>query len=227
MNAEQRLIEVFQTTPIAEPTPDLFSRVVHSIEEDRLHRRRVVRTAAASLGALGSLIAVGAVSIQDSPGRLQGYVHRPTMVILEAVALLALVVTLGPAIRRFGRGYATDLWPRGAVTPAALLRLMDLAFYLVGVGYILVSSRFEFANGVAADRLAEQLEGASLRAGGLLLLLGLLHATTLFLLPLVALVDNSTRRAKPLPRWVILLLVLVVLGLVPFIQGAIGLALSS
>jgi hypothetical protein len=227
MNVEQRLMQAFDAADRVEPSADLWSRVVHSIEEDREHRRRVVRTATAAVAALAALVAAGALAIQDSPGTRQGFVHRPTMEVLETIGLLALLLTLGPAIRRFGRGYANDLWPTGSVTPVALLRLMDVALYLVGIGYILLSAEFEFTTVFTSDRLAEQLAGASIRAGGLLLALGVLHAQALFALPMIALIDNSTRMAKRLPRWLILLLGATMLSIVPLIQAAVAIAVSG
>ena len=225
MNVEQRLIEVFQTSAHVEPTPDLFSRVLHSIEEDRRHRRRVLETTAAAVVVFAALVSVGVMSMQDGPGRRQGFVHRPTMEILEWVALLALLVVLGPAIRRFGRGYVADLWPRDSAVPGPLLRLMDVAFYLVGVGYVMVPAQFEFGPELIADRWPDQLSGAAFRIGGMLLVFGILHATTLVLLPVVALVGNATRRGAPVPRWVMLLAVLVGLGTVLPLQLAFGLGI--
>ncbi len=223
MNVEQRLIEVFQTSAHADPTPDLFSRVVHSIEEDRRHRRRVVASAVAALVTCATVLVVGAMAMQDSPGTQQGYVHRSTMELLEWVVLIVLLLTLGPAIRRFGRGYVGDLWPRGSAVPQALLRLMDLAFYLVGVGYVLISAQFEFGPELTAERLSGQLSEASFRIAGLLLALGLLHAATLFVLPAVALIDNSTRRGMSPPRWAMLGLVAVGVSIVLPLQLAIAL----
>ena len=52
MNIEQRLLHAFEQADLVEPSPDLWSRVVHSIEEDRLHRKRLLRTAA-GVGASG------------------------------------------------------------------------------------------------------------------------------------------------------------------------------
>lgn len=227
MNVEQRLLQAFQTADRFEPSTDLWARVVHSIEEDREHRRRVVRTAVVALAALAALVAAGALAMQESPGTRQGFVHRPTMELLETIGLLTVLLALGPAIRRFGRGYATDLWPSGSVTPTALLRLMDVAFYLVGVGYILLSAEFEFTTTFASDRLSEQLAGASIRAGGLLLTLGVLHAHTLFALPMIALIDNSTRNAKRFPRWLLLVLVATVMSVAPVIQAAVVIGLSD
>lgn len=225
MNVEQRLIEVFQTSTRIEPTPDLFSRVLHSIEEDRRHRRRVVRTAAVIAAALAAVVAAGALSIED--GRFGRFVHRPTLAILEVVVLTTLLLVLGPAIRRFGRGYAADLWPPGATLPGALLRVLDVAYYLVGAGYVLVGTELQFEAGGPGDLLADQLSDASIRVGGLLLTLGLLHAVTFVVLPLVALVDNSTRTGRPVPRWVLLLLLLVALAVVPIAQAAVAIALGG
>lgn len=227
MNVEQRLIEVFQTSVDVEPTPDLFSRVVHSIEEDRRHRRRVVATVAGTLTLLLGLVVGGAVAMQHDPWRSQGFVHRPTMEVLEWVASLSILLMLGPAIRRFGRGYAADLWPPLSTMPSALLRLMDIGYYLIGAGYVLLTAEFDFANVITADRLPDQLAGASVRIGGLVLLLGLLHATTLFVLPCVALVDNSTRRGRPLPRWLVLLLVALALAAGFAIQLAVGVGMAG
>lgn len=227
MNVEQRIVQAFDTADRVEPTTDLWTRLVHSIDEDRAHRRRVARTAAGTAAALVALVAAGALSMQDSPGTRQGYVHRPTMEILETLGLVALLLALGPAIRRFGRGYANDLWPTGSHTPVALLRLMDLAFYLVGIGYVLLSAEFEFTTTLMSDRLAAQLAAVSIRAGGLLLALGVLHAHTLFALPMVALIDNSTRVGRALPRWLILLLAATMLSIVPVLLAMVAIGISS
>lgn len=223
MNVEQRLIQAFESSARIEPTPDLFSRVVHSIDEDRRHRRRVARTVAATAVSFVAVVFVGVLSLQES--RAGRFVHRPTMELLEAVALVTLLLALGPAIGRFGRNYAADLWPRGATTPRALLRLLDVAFYLIGAGYVLLSTEFQF--GVFDGLLAEQLGDASIRIGGLVLALGVLHASTLFVLPLIAFVDNATRTGRKLPRWVLLVLILVGWLAVNWVPFALAMGLSD
>lgn len=226
MNVEQRLIEVFETSPGIEPSADLFSRVVHSIEEDRRHRQRVVRTLAALAAAVAAVVVVGAMSIVDA--RFSRHIDRATMEALEAVVLISLLATLGPAIRRFGRNYAADLWPRGAVTPGSIQRLLDLAYYLVGAGFILSTVDFDFSDRLLDAGIADQMADASMRIGAMMLMLGLLHATTLFILPVVALIDNSTRAAAALPRWIWLLLVLAGLAVIQFLPiVAIGAAGSG
>lgn len=215
MTVEQRLAAALSRVDEVEPTPDLWSRVVHSIEEDRRHRRNVLLAGGAIVAAVVSLVGAGAVALVDRD--LGRSVHHPTMVVLETVALVALTLAIGPAIRRFGRGYVQDLWPPGAVMPTALLRLLDIAYHLVFAGYILVTTRFEFSPAAGAGLLANQIGDAVGRIGGLLLLMGLLHAATMMAIPMVALVDNATRAGRALPRWIVVVLAVVGAGIGLFV----------
>lgn len=224
MNIEQRLTTALRHVDDVQPSDDLWERVLHSIDEERQHRRRVVHTVAVTLTTLVGVVAVGVAASQRSGhGR---FVHRPTLEMLEIAVLIVLVVVLGPAIRRFGRGFARDLWPAGCETPRALLRLLDVAYFLVFSGYILLSTEFEFGEQWRAVTLGEQLGDAAQRFGGLLLLVGVLHALTIAALPIVALVDNSTRAGKPLPRWMIVVAVIIAIqtlpGLLLLVIGAMG-----
>jgi hypothetical protein len=203
MSVEQRLLRAFDEVDRVEPSPDLWNRVVHSIDEDRAHRRRVVRSSVATVAALLALVAIGFASTRD--GVFGTHVERWVMESLEFVGLTVVVLVMGPAVRRFGRNYALDLFPRQHGFGTKLLGLIDVAYYLVFAGYILLSTQFEFELGVtgrpASQDLAQQLHEASVRLGGLLLTMGLLHAVTLVVLPLVALVHNCTQHGRPLPRW--------------------------
>jgi len=215
MNIEQRLVRAFDQVNRIEPSTDLWSRVVHSIDEDHAHRRRVVWSIVSAITVLAGLIAVGAAFMRD--GRSGPYVARPVMELLELVGLVVVVVVMGPAVRRFGRNYAHDLFPAMRGFASVLLRLLDLAYYLVFTGYILITTQFEFELGVtgrpASLDLAQQLREAAIRFGGLLLLIGVLHAAALVTLPVIALVHNSTRRGAALPRWLRNLgVILVALG---------------
>ena len=223
MNVEQRLLRAFEQVDRVEPSTDLWTRVVHSIDEDRAHRRRVVWSLVAAALVLLGLVAVGAASVRD--GVFGPYVERPVMEVLELVGAVVVVVVMGPAVRRFGRNYAHDLFPTAERMATMLLRLIDVAYYLVFAGYILMTTQFEFELGVAgrpASRaLGQQLQEAAIRFGGLLLAMGILHAATLVVLPLVALVHNSTRRGRALPGWMrtggVILLVLGVMQVLGFV----------
>lgn len=203
MNIEQRLIAALQKADRTQPSPDLFSRVVHSIDEDRLHRRRV-RLAGLQLVITAALMAL-ALKVSMVDGFDGRQVRWQAMEVIETAVLVMIVVVLGPAIRRFGRGYVHDLWPSTRDTASALLRLLDLAYGLVFSGYILLSCEFT-APGLRDSALSDQLRAASERIGGLIITIGILHVVTIGVLPLVALVSNSTRVGKPLPRWVSILL---------------------
>lgn len=207
MTTEQRLIDAFDAARAFEPSPDLWSRVVHSIEEDGRHRRRVWTSALAVAATLLAAIAVAASSVtMTTAGRRLDWRVLET---LEAVALLVLIVTLGPAIRRFGRGYTHDLLGSQGDTAGALLRLLDVAYYLVFAGYVLLTTHLTAPAAFRVAELGTQVEEAALRVGGLLLVMGVLHAATFMAMPLVGLVIKANRTGRPLPRWVVVLFVLV------------------
>ena len=224
MNVEQRLVHALRATDPAEPSPDLWTRVVHSIEEDRLHRRRVVQAFTGVVALAAGLLVVAVLNIVDSPIGTQ--VRLGTMEVIETVALLSLVVVLGPAIRRFGRGYTHDLWRITPELPSSLLRLLDVAYALVFSGYIFLTTSFDFDRPFVV--VADQAQELCTRIAGLLLTMGLLHATTIMILPLIALVSNSTRVGRKLPRFVALLLVLMgaVVCLVGLQVFAVGISAS-
>ncbi|MGI9645587.1 MAG: hypothetical protein ACR2O6_09795 [Ilumatobacteraceae bacterium] len=222
MNVEQRLVEALRTADQVEPSADLWSRVVHSIEEDQAHRRRVWASTAIAAATITALVVIGALALTDGPtGR---FVRPAVMELIETVALVVLVAVLGPAIQRFGRGYATDLWPATPETANALVRLLDVAYVLVFAGFILMTAELGFgATGelrsdcffvdVDCHTVASQVQSAAQRIGGLVLVMGLLHAVTITVLPVVALVSNSTRLGRPLPRWLVVLLVIAGAGI--------------
>jgi hypothetical protein len=219
VNVEQRLVNALRTTDAVEASPDLWSRVVHSIEEDRAHRRRVVISFASVTAVVAVLAVIGMLNVITTPNGRQ--VRVPAMELIETIALVSLVAVLGPAIRRFGRGYAHDLWRTTPELPTALLRLLDVAYLLVFGGYILLTTYFDFGRSTAV--VAGQVEDMLQRVGGLLLIMGLLHAATIMTLPFIALVSNSTRVGRKLPRWVVVLLVLAGIGVGFFgLQALIG-----
>ncbi len=204
MSVEDRLVDALRSIDRVEPSADLWSRVVHSIEEDRAHRRRVVESFASIILTATGLAVFGVLNLVDLPSGRQ--VRLGVMEVIETIALVLLVAVLGPAIRRFGRGYAHDLWRSTHDTAAALVRLLDVSYLLVFGGYIMLTANLDFD--AAALGVAQQLEDLGWRIGGLLLTMGLLHAATIMTLPVVALIANTTRRGRTLPRWLAVVLVI-------------------
>jgi uncharacterized membrane protein len=224
VNVEQRLVNALRATDRVEPSTDLWARVVYSIEEDQAHRRRVAASCAITIAIVAGLTVLGLANLIDTPTGRQ--VRIPAMELIETIALVVLVAVLGPAIRRFGRGYAHDLWRITPDTATSLLRLLDVAYLLVFGGYILVTSFFDF--GPSTVGVAEQIEDACRRIGGLVVTMGLLHAATIMTLPIVALVSNSTRVGRALPRWLVIALTVIAipLGLIA-LWAIIGLSVAG
>lgn len=228
MSTKQRLIETLQAANAYHPSPDLWDRVVHSIEEDRLHRRRVWTTLTAlALTSFAAGVAAGlAVTSREISGSRGEYrIDWQTMELLELVVLTILVATLAPTIRRFGRGYVADILHTSTDTAPRLLQLLDVAYYLVFSGYVLSTVRLTAPPAYSLWQIGQQVQEASVRIGGLLLLMGVLHAAALIALPLIGLVFNATHLGRKLPRWVTVILiiaaVLIALSL-PALIGLIG-----
>ena len=108
--------------------------------------------------------------------------------LITNVILLAIVVTLGPLIKRFGRAYAGDIFRANPRTGKSYLVLMDVAYYLIFSAYILftvtISQPPEW-RAAAQDPLGNQLQHEVARIGGMLLLMGMLHGLNVLSLPLV------------------------------------------
>ncbi len=225
MNLEQRLTKALGNIDRVEPSVDLWARVVHSIDEDRLHRLRTRRSVVAVVATIAAFaVAVSLFMVDGAGGH---HVDELALEIIQTVLLVALAGVLAPAIRRFGRGYAHDLWPQTPAAAASILKLLDIAYGLIVSGYVLVTMQFD-AELQRTYVLSGQLAETFVRVGGLVLVIGLLHAVTIVVLPFVALVFNSTRTNRPLPRWVTILLVLVGVGGGFFLLDAvIGLAVAG
>ena len=108
--------------------------------------------------------------------------------ILELIVtgvLVAILLVLGPLIKRFGRSYAADIFRANPRTGKSYLVLMDVAYYLIFVAFILFTISFERDTGWAQEVNAEQLEASTLRVGGMLLLMGILHGLNVISLPII------------------------------------------
>jgi hypothetical protein len=104
--------------------------------------------------------------------------------ILTAV-LIAIVLVLGPFIKRFGRSYAADVFRANPRTGKSYMVLMDIAYYLIFTAYILFASTFEPWDDWSETVTAAQLEDVLIRLGGMLLLMGVLHGLNVLSLPII------------------------------------------
>lgn len=106
--------------------------------------------------------------------------------VIELIAnavLVAIVLVLGPLIKRFGRSYAGDVFRANPRTGKSYLVLMDVAYYLIFFAYILFSVKFQQT--AQWRQTGAQLEDEVVRVGGMLLLMGVLHGLNVLSLPLI------------------------------------------
>lgn len=100
------------------------------------------------------------------------------------VLLVAVVVVLGPLIKRFGRSYAGDIFRANPRTGKSYLVLMDVAYYLIFIAFILFTVTVRPPAEWDFD-LAAVFENQVVRLGGMLLLMGILHGLNVLSLPII------------------------------------------
>ncbi len=196
MTTEEQLTAVFSAADHYQPSLDLFEKISRSIEEDTAHRRRVRRNAILGLAALGFV----AVYLLLAVERVDGGFEMPfwSLEVLMTGAMGALVLILGPAIRRFGTAFERNIFRSSPGTGQSFLALMDVAFYLIFGAYTFMTLQYSPPiDDPGAQRLVEWVGWEIQRLAGLLLLMGLLHAVTMVALPVVGLVFSANlRRAR-------------------------------
>jgi hypothetical protein len=117
--------------------------------------------------------------------------------ILEIIVvgvLIAIVTVLGPLIKRFGKGYAADVFRANPRTGKSYLVLMDIAYYLIFGAFVLFTIQFDRDTGWTEQVSAPQLEASVVRVGGMLLLMGLLHGLNVLSLPVIGRLFSLNRR---------------------------------
>jgi hypothetical protein len=194
MSVEQRLINTLHRADDFEPSPDLFARVERSIEEDLRHRRRVrwvgmgiVGGVAAAALFLREVVSVSANGLLTAPGWALQLLVTATQVIV--------VVSLGPTLRRFGKPFIADLFRLQPSTGIQFLNLLDIAFYLFFTGQILQSIHLDRLDRTVALGFSGWLWVQEVAV--LLLIMGVAHAVTIAVLPIVGLFfSSSMRRAR-------------------------------
>jgi len=193
MNVEQLLRDTLHRADTYEVSPDLFARVRRSIEEDRAHRRRVRTTVAWAVAGVLS-VAVYLVALAEV---VDGRVTWPWWALeaLTTAILITLILVLGPLIRRFGHIFASSVFTAHPATAWHFLRVLDVAYYLVFAAYVLIETRFTPSEEwLGPSGNTEHLQWLTERIGGMLLLMGVLHAVTIALLPVLGVVFSSIWR---------------------------------
>lgn len=196
------------------PADDLWERLARSIAEDETRRRRRRRIAIATIAVA---VLVGAFAVQR--GVLGGWIiDWRWLELVETVVMLALVVGLRPLLDQVGGDYLVACFGGSRSTAAAIAPLLDLAWNLVFVGVTLMTVQWHPTVPVGAG-IAMQLDQSLERLGVLLATMGVLHGVTFLALPLVGVVWRAATTGRPMPRWVLALLLvaaaplLLVLGI--------------
>ena len=197
MSLEEMLTDTLHVADDYAPSPDLFAKVQRSIEEDTAHRRRI-RSAILWLGAaVTAVIAYLLATVRVANGQVD--MSFAALEVLVTAVMIAFVAVMGPAIRRFGQTYERTVFAGTPNTGTQVLRLLDIAYYLIFGAFIIMTLMFEPPRDLSlverqfADMLSFEFE----RIGGLLLLMGVLHVALLLALPVIGLVHSANlRRAR-------------------------------
>ena len=189
---ERRLIEAFaDARESVEENPDLFARVTRSLEDARA-RRRYRWMLAGCIAAFVSANVVLALAFSNSEN---GRFNMPWWVIemITNIVLVALAIGLGPFIKRFGRSYAADVFRANPRTGKSYLVLTDVAYYLIFTSFVLFTVSFVEHKDWAVST-GEQLKAEVARVGGILLIMGILHAANVVALPIIGRLLSSNKR---------------------------------
>ena len=198
---ERLLIEAFADARASvEQNPDLFVRVSRSIRD--AHARRHFRwTLACWILIFITANTMLALTLSDFDNRR---FNMPWWVIelITNIVLVALAIGLGPFIKRFGRSYAADVFRANPRTGKSYLVLTDVAYYLIFTSFVLFTVSFVQATDWRQST-GTQLKHEVARVGGILLIMGVLHAANVVALPIIGRLLSSNKRvddaAQPKP----------------------------
>ena len=181
------------------PSPDLFSRVVDSIDADRRRRKRQRGVAVLWVAAL---VLVSSLVTVLTPRNSQGVLIMPWWVLELAITavLIAIALWLGPFIKRFGRAYAADVFHDNPLTGKSYIVLTDVVYYLIFTAYILFTVQFVPPfdwDASLGNVTASQARFEVQRIGGILLIIGVLHGLNIVLMPVLGRLFSLNRRLPP------------------------------
>ena len=194
---EDRLHDALTTVGESrQPAPDLFTRIVEDIEQDRQRRRRVRWLV---LAWVAGIAATTAAVITLTPRGERG-LQMPWWILEVAtnLALVGIALWLGPFIKRFGRAYAADVFHDNPLTGKSYIVLTDIVYYLIFAAYILfslhVAPQKDWNNEISELVTAEQVTAELGRIGGILLIIGILHGLNIVLMPVLGRLFSLNRR---------------------------------
>lgn len=190
MTVETRLSAALAAYDDLAESPDLFARVSRSIAADLAHRRRVRIAAGSSAAAIGT-VAASAWLVAERPGGVV-LVPRWWAETVGVLAMVALVAAVGGMLRRIGGPFVASCFAGDEDTARHFLGLVDIAYWLVSAGLVLVTVSLRGLGG--SRRLTAELDGLVDRLGLLVMLTGGLHAAMFTILPFIGLVFGVTRR---------------------------------
>jgi hypothetical protein len=189
---ERRLLDAFADARTStEANPDLFARVTRSLDDARARRRYRWRLAGLVLTFVCANAALAA-ALSDFDNR-RFVMHWWVIELITDISLVALAVGLGPFIKRFGRSYAADVFRANPRTGKSYLVLTDVAYYLIFTSFVLFTVTFVQASDWKRSTGA-QLKHEVARVGGILLVMGVLHAANVVALPIIGRLLSSNKR---------------------------------
>ncbi len=192
LRVEGRLIEAFaDVRSSVEQNPDLFARVTRSLDDARARHHYRLALAGWILAFVAANIVL-ALALSDFDNRR---FSMPWWVIelITNIVLVALAVGLGPFIKRFGRSYAADVFRANPRTGKSYLVLTDVAYYLIFTSFVLFTVTFVEPDDWKLST-GEQLQDELARVGGILLIMGVLHAANVVALPVIGRLLSSNKR---------------------------------
>jgi hypothetical protein len=190
---EQRLRDaLFDEADALDESEDLFARVALSIEDDRRLRRQRRRRVAVIGCLAGAIAAVVLATTERTKGEL--VMDWWVLELMWFTGMVVLALWLGPFIRRFGKSYAADVFRANPRTGKSFIVLMDVAYYLIFFAFILFTVQFEPGADWGQTVNANQLQAVTVRLGGILLIVGVLHGLNVLMLPIIGRILTLNRR---------------------------------